>query len=68
MIKIDKHRDKQHLIMLFFTRLTNAIKNSIRSAFNKIRSIFFPQKPSFSNLPIPWTIAQLEDEEDPRVV
>lgn len=54
--------------MLCFTRLINAIKNSIRSALNTIRAIFVPQRASFSNLPVPWTIAQLEDEEDPRVV
>ena len=54
--------------MLFFTRLTNAIKNSIHSAINKIQARFFPHSASFSNLPVPWTIAQVEDEEDPRVV
>lgn len=54
--------------MIFFTRLTNAIKNFIHSALNKLQAYFLPQDASFSNLPVPWTIAQVEDEEDPRVV
>lgn len=62
------NRANENLIMLFFTRLTNAIKNSISSALNKVRATFLPQDVSFSNLPVPWTIAQLEDEEDPKVV
>lgn len=54
--------------MSFFTRLINAIKNSLRSVINKFQAYFFPQDVSFSNLPAPWTIAQVEDEEDPNVV
>ena len=50
------------------TRLMDAIKSLIVLVTNNTEFKSFPsQEQSFQTLPVPWTIAQLEDEEDPRV-
>ncbi len=50
------------------TRLMDAIKNLMVLVTNNTETKSFPiQEQSFQTLPLPWTIAQLEDEEDPRV-
>ncbi|MCL1474504.1 hypothetical protein [Argonema antarcticum] len=50
------------------THLLNAIQNFADLVANNSKGQFLHQDRAFRTLPLPWTIAQLLDEEDPNVI
>ncbi|MCL1464793.1 hypothetical protein [Argonema galeatum] len=50
------------------TLLLNAIQNLADLVANNSQGQFSHQDRAFRTLPLPWTIAQLLDEEDPSII